>query len=130
MNQKSKIILGILLIFLLGMVCGSLLTVQVGKRTLLNVSERGTGDISLVLGRMLDRKLDLTKEQEESIASILSDGAAEVEPLRSETKAKLLVLFEKYQPLIEAELTDKQRKKMTGVTKNVRHVLTGGGDEG
>jgi Spy/CpxP family protein refolding chaperone len=101
----------ILLVFLLGTLCGVLGTHLVYKCRMDSIiGERGQQREERLVNR-LDRKLDLDARQRERVRAIVRETQQEVRQVRRQFRPQMEAVIGKAQVKISALLTAEQRKK-------------------
>jgi hypothetical protein len=115
--MKLKVYLTIALVFVLGMLCGGLLGVQIAKSRVQTLTTSSTQDLSRMVLEHLDQDLELSEEQREAIAGILGQAVDEVEPMRTETRRRALRILQKYVMQIGEELSADQRRKLDAMVE-------------
>lgn len=109
--MKSRAILGVVLVFVLGIVCGILAThLMYNYRIDSILSGREQTKEEVIVNR-LDRKLDLDDRQEEQIRTIIHETHEQIKTLRNQLRPRTEALIEKAQAKISIILTPEQRKK-------------------
>ena len=107
----KKPIIGVILVFLLGIVCGSLAThLLYNYRFESILSGRAQTKEDAIVQR-LDRKLDLDDRQEEQVRAVVHESQEEIKAARSRLRPQVEAIIEKAQVKIRAILTPEQVKK-------------------
>jgi Spy/CpxP family protein refolding chaperone len=110
MMKSRKAICGVLLVFVLGILCGLF-----ASRLLHNRLESVTGGRAQTreeqIVSRLDKRLDLTDEQEEQVRGIVHQTHEEIQALRDQLRPQTEALIEKAQARISGLLTPAQRKE-------------------
>lgn len=100
MKLKSiKPVVGLILVFILGVASGSLTTYMVGQARFETFSSDGPHRKEEILIKRLTRQLDLDNQQQEQVKSIIHETRGEIRQIR-----------QKVRPEIEARLTDSQMR--------------------
>lgn len=99
-------------LFILGVLCGILLTMGIAKKQIRSLTGSSTPEIGSVLVRLLDHKLSLTAEQEKAVREVLRESEKEVLPVRREFRTRAFGLIKDLQPRIAEELDAGQKKKL------------------
>ncbi len=121
--KNSRVILGVALVFVLGILCGALAThLLYGYRIESIISGRSQTKEEAIVKR-LDRKLDLDKRQEEQVRSIVHETQEEIKALRSQLHPRIEAIIEKAQIKINGILTPEQRKKYERLIAEHREKL-------
>jgi len=109
--KSSRAILGVVLVFLLGILCGILATHLMYKYRIDSILSGRAQTREEIIVNKLDRKLGLDKRQEEQIRTIVHDTHEEIKALRSHLRPQTEALIEKAQAKISIILTPEQRRK-------------------
>ena len=109
--KKSRPIIGVVLVFFLGILCGSLGTHLLYNYRLESVfGDRTQAREDSIVNR-LDHKLDLDDRQEEQVRAIVHETQGEIKAVRSQIRPQTEAIIEKAQVKIRAILTPGQVKK-------------------
>jgi len=109
--KKCSPIFGIVLVFLLGILCGSLAThLLYSYRMDSIVSGRGENREAALVHR-LERKLNLDERQKAQVRSIVHETHEGIMALRRQLRPQTEAVIEKSQARINAILTPEQREK-------------------
>jgi hypothetical protein len=109
--KKSRPIFGVVLVFFLGILCGSLATHLLYKYRMESIIS-GKGETrEEVLVTRLSRELKLDDRQEEQVRSIIHETHEAIKGLRSQIRPQTEADIEKAQARINAILTPEQRVK-------------------
>lgn len=109
--KSSRPIFGVVLVFILGILCGSLATHLLYKYRMDSIiSGRGQSREETIVNR-LDRKLDLDDRQEEQVRAIVHETEEEIKALRKQLRPQTEAIIAKAQARISVLLTPEQRKK-------------------
>ncbi|MEO0414142.1 MAG: hypothetical protein AAF226_04215 [Verrucomicrobiota bacterium] len=106
-------------LFLLGMGCGVLLSVAVVKHKIKTATSRDTAEFTPIVLKFLDRRLDLSKDQENSVRQVLLKGEQEVLPLRKELRRNAYGIFLGYQPQIAEHLDEDQKAELNRIIEGL-----------
>ena len=110
MKQKRPIF-GVVMVFLLGILCGSLAThLLYSCRYDSLMRGRGEAHEEMVVNR-LERKLDLDERQLPQVRAIVHETHEGITALRRQTRPQMEALFESARTRISALLTPEQREK-------------------
>ena len=109
--MKLKAYLAIALVFLLGMISGGALVVQIVKSRLQSLASSSTEEVSQIVFEMLDRDLNLSEEQRNAISGVMAEAVQEIDPIRTQMREKALKIIQKYQARIGDELSADQRQE-------------------
>jgi hypothetical protein len=108
---RSKAIIGVVLVFVLGILCGILATHLMYKYRIESIlSGRAQTREEAIVSR-LDRKLDLDDRQEEQIRTIIHETHEEIKALRNQLRPQTEALIEQAQAKISIILTPVQQNK-------------------
>lgn len=118
--MKLKVYLAIALVFLLGMLSGGLLVAQLAKSRVQTLTAGSTEDISEIVLKVLDRDLELSKEQRETVSAILTEAVEEVDPMRAEMRSRAFKVIDKYQMQIGRGLNAEQRKELEEMVGKIK----------
>jgi len=109
--KKSRPIIGVMLVFFLGILCGSLGTHLLYNYRLESVFDDRTQAREESIVNRLDHKLDLDDRQEEQVKAIVHETQEEIRAARSQIRPQIEALIVKAQVKIRAILTPEQIKK-------------------
>lgn len=121
--KNSRVILGVALVFVLGILCGALATHLLYRYRIESIisGKSQTREKSIV--NRLDRKLDLDGRQEEQVTAIVHETQEEIKALRSQFHPQMEAIIEKAQIKISGILTPEQRKKYERMIAEHREKL-------
>jgi hypothetical protein len=109
--KSGRAISGVVLVFVLGILCGILGTHLMYKYRIESIlSGRAQTREEEIVNR-LDRKLDLDKRQEEQVRTIIHETHEQIKVLRNQLRPQTDALIETAQARISAILTPGQRKR-------------------
>jgi hypothetical protein len=109
--KKCRPIIGVVLVFFLGILCGSLAThLLYNCRFESILNSRAQAREEAIVSR-LDSKLDLNDRQEEQVRAIVHETQEEIQSVRSQIRPQTEAVIEKAQVKIRAILTSEQVKK-------------------
>ncbi len=109
--EKKKPIFGIVMVFLLGILCGSLAThLFYSCRLDSFMHGRGENREEMLVNR-LEGKLNLDERQVVQVRAVVHDTHEGIEALRGQIRPQIEVLIGKSQARINAILTPEQREK-------------------
>jgi hypothetical protein len=110
MMNNRKAIAGVVVVFVLGILCGILAThLHYNYRIESIISGRGQSREEMIIKR-LDRKLHLDEQQESQIRAIVHETHRELRALRNQFRPQTEAIIEQSQARISAILTPEQRK--------------------
>ena len=111
MMKNTRAIWGVVLVFVLGVLCGVLTTHLYNNYRLESIiSGRAQTREELIIKR-LKRKLDLDEQQERQIRTIVHETHGEIRVLRNRFRPQTEAIIENSQAKISMILTPEQRKK-------------------
>lgn len=111
MNNKMKVSIGVLLVFILGILAGSFGTQAYMKyRTSRFVQSGYEARAERFLGR-LSRDLDLTAEQQAEIGTIVRESHRRLAQISQRCQPEIRGIIERDFEMIQHILTDEQREK-------------------
>lgn len=109
MMKRSRAILGVVLIFVLGVVCGGLAAnLLYNYRIESIITGKAENKEDAIVSR-LDRKLDLDDRQEEQVRAIVHETQDGIRALRATLRPETEAIIEKAQARIRTILTPGQR---------------------
>ena len=106
--KKSRPIIGVMLVFFLGILCGSLGTHLLYNYRLESVFDDRTQAREESIVNRLDHKLDLDDRQEEQVKAIVHETQEEIKSVRSQIHPQTEAIIEKAQVKIRAILKPEQ----------------------
>jgi len=109
--KSSRAILGVVLVFVLGIVCGILATHLMYNYRFESILSGRAQTREEAIVKRLDRKLDLDKRQEEQIRAIVHETHEQTKALRNQLRPQTEAIIEKAQAKISMILTPVQREK-------------------
>lgn len=109
--KSSKAIAGVVLVFVLGILCGILAThLMYNYRIESILSGRAQTREEVIVNR-LDRKLGLDKKQEKQVRAIIHETHEQIKVLRNQLRPQTETIIEKAQAKITTVLTPGQRTR-------------------
>jgi hypothetical protein len=109
--KNGRAILGVVLVFILGIICGVLVTHLLYNYRIESIlTGREQTKEEVIVGR-LDKRLDLDERQEEQVRTIIHETHEEIRALRNKLRPQTEEAIEKAQAKISIILTPEQRKK-------------------
>jgi Spy/CpxP family protein refolding chaperone len=109
--KNTKAIIGILLIFVLGIACGALL-MHMSCESRMNAFVSGKpGMREEVLLKRLSQKLDLDEQQRVAVREIIRGTQAEMKQIRQQFKPQIMQTLEKSRAEVRKILRPDQQKK-------------------
>lgn len=118
--NRLKVWVGIVLVFLLGTLAGSLATGIYFKHRIERFVKGGPPPIKVVLMKKLSHKLDLTETQRVEIEEILGQLQAKLLDLRRKRRPELDKLFHNSFGLIREKLNSEQKKRFDEIREELR----------
>jgi hypothetical protein len=118
--NKLKVWVGILLVFFLGALAGSLGTGAYLKYRIERFAKGRRPPIKMVLMKKLSHELDLTQTQRFEIEKILDELEAELHELRQKHRPELDRLFDRRFDMIKEKLNDEQKSQLDRVREELK----------
>ncbi len=118
--NKIRVWVGIVLVFLLGALAGSLATGTYFKHRIERFVKGGHPPIKVVLMKKLSHELDLTETQRFEIEEILDQLQAKLLDLRRKHQPELENLFDHSFGLIREKLNSEQKKRFDEIRAELR----------
>ena len=109
--KSKKAIFGVILVFILGILCGILATHLVYKCRFESILSGRAKSREELIVKKLNRKLNLDSRQEEQIRAIIHGTHEEMKVLRNTFRPQTEAIIERSQAKISMILTPDQRKK-------------------
>jgi hypothetical protein len=122
--NKLKVWVGIVLVFLVGALAGSLATGIYFKHRIERFAKGGRPPIKMVLMKKLSHGLDLTETQRVGIEEILDQLEIKLLDLRQKHRPELAKLFEHSFGLIREKLNSEQKKRFDEIREELRKRRT------
>jgi len=122
--NRLKVWVGIVLVFLLGALAGSLGTGIYFKHRIERFAKGGRPPIKMVLMKKLSHGLDLTETQRVGIEEILDQLEIKLLDLRQKHRPELAKLFEHSFGLIREKLNSEQKKRFDEIREELRKRRT------
>ena len=129
--KRFRSFLGIVAIFLLGMIAGGLVTLRVIEVAQRRAFEGGGGAVADLVARRISFKLRADAAQREQIRMILRDTAKDFENIREQVSPQLKESLEKAESRLRAVLRPEQQKEFDAMMQRARDTWnrrTGGGN--
>jgi Spy/CpxP family protein refolding chaperone len=126
--KNWKGIAGVLLVFLLGAICGGVATHVVNHSKAENFAGRGPEAREEMLVKRLTRQLELDSRQLELIRPIVSETHATIRQIRQQSRPQVEGVLEESQRRIAVILGPEQREKFEKIIaerKDRRHSQSG-----
>jgi len=118
--NRLKVWAGIVLVFLLGALAGSLVTGIYFKHRIERFAKGGRPPITMVLMKKLSHEIDLTETQRVEIEEILGQLQAKLLDLRRKRRPELDKLFDHSFGLIREKLNSEQKKRFDEIPEELR----------
>ncbi len=118
--NKLKVWTGIVLVFLLGALAGSLATGIYCKQTIERFARGGRPPIKMALMKKFSHDIDLTETQRAEIEEILDQLQAKLLDLKRKRRPELEKLFDHNFGLIREKLNSKQQKRFDEIREELR----------
>jgi len=109
--KSSRPIIGVVLVFVLGVLCGSLATHMLYKCRFDSILSGSALSREAGIVRRLERKLELDDGQREQVRAIVHDAQEEIKTVRSRIHPQTEAIIEKAQSKIRAILTPEQGRR-------------------
>lgn len=109
--KNWKLILGVLAVFLLGMITGAAVAKIIAKRAIEHTLEGGPPWVNEAITRRLTRELRLDTDQREAISQIIARSQGRLQEIRREVQPEIVQELETTAAAIRQELNERQRKK-------------------
>jgi len=109
--KNGKAIAGVLLVFMLGVICGGVVTHMLNRSRMEAFVGRGPEAREEMLVKRLTRQLDLDSRQLEQIRPIVHDTHASIRQVRQQWRPQVEGLLDESQRRISAILRPDQREK-------------------
>jgi len=119
-TKKLKVWAGILLVFFLGALAGSLGTSAYLKQRIERFSRGKHPSIRVVLMKKLDHELDLTDTQRVDVEKILERLETELHELRQRHRPETREVFDHSFDMIKEKLDQEQRSKLDDLREEMR----------
>ena len=112
MNNRVKVSVGILLVFVLGILAGTFGTQAYMKYRMSHFVQRGHEARAELLLERLSRNLDLTETQRAQIEKILRDSQKTLAEIGQRCRPQVSKIIENNFAMIREILTDEQKQKL------------------
>ena len=109
--KKWKAVVGIVLVFILGVVAGGLVSMKVCRH-----KRPGPPPVSAVMDK-LDKRLGLNTGQHAQVEAIIRDARGQMDSVRKETLPRIDSIMGSARDRIRAALTPEQREKFERLVK-------------
>lgn len=118
--KRWKIIAGITLIFVSGMVAGGILTGFYAKYRIKKFVHGGPPAIKKVITTRLTRVLSLSNPQKNRIEQIIGETQAELQIIRIQHEPEIQAILDKAVSRMKTELNPDQQVKLEGIYKEMK----------
>jgi hypothetical protein len=118
--KRLRSILGIVAIFVLGMIAGGLITLRVIEVAQRKAFEGGGGSVADLVARRISFRLRADAAQREQIRLILRDTAKDFESVREQIGPQLKESLEKTETRLRAVLKPEQQKEFDAMMQRAR----------
>ena len=129
--KNIRLIILILIIFLLGAVCGMVGTGAFLRSRLAHMANEGPPAVRHVIMRTLTRKLDLTAEQQQDISAIISQAQEQLAIVRTAIQPQIETIMSNSASRIQQSLQPEQEAEFERLVQRSRQkwkLLTAGPD--
>ena len=117
--SKTKAIIGVCLIFILGIITGVSLTIKLVDNRVHDLAAGGPEKLGEVIVRRLDHELRLTGEQRAKIEQIVNSNRDKIKVLREQIQPQVVKLMESSTKDIRAVLTPEQATKFDQIIARI-----------
>ena len=118
--NRLKLWTGIILIFILGALAGSLATGSLVKNRIVKFRERGPEARKTFLIEKLNRELNLTETQQVKIKQIMDQTHEKLSQLREKHRPEFHKIREQSFELMKKELNEEQKQKLDEIRKKFK----------
>lgn len=118
--KKWRIVAGVVVIFLLGSLAGSVFTRIVLRHRIEYVMRGGPRAVSEVVVKRLTRALNLDAAQQSQLVQIVDDARKEVMEVRRQTNPQMKAVLDRAQARVDAMLRPDQREKFHKIVNRRR----------
>lgn len=125
--RNYKAIAGVLLVFVLGAVCGGVVTHMVGRARMESVINGGPVAREELLIKRLTSQLDLDSSQLERIRPIVHETHTAIHQVRQQSRPQVEALLDESQRRIAAVLSPEQRVKFDKIIAERKADARNGG---
>lgn len=105
--KNWKTILGVILVFVFGMLAGGLVTGKILQRRL----RQGAPAVSEIIVRRLSVSLHLDQQQREQLRTIVGEAQQEMEAVRKQVQPQFAEVFDRAENRVREMLRPEQREK-------------------
>lgn len=118
--KKWKVIVGIALVFLLGVAAGALVTHRVYQKRFREITSGGPPAVRHFLVRVLTRQLRLTPAQQVGTDDAIHDAQKEFQVIRKEVEPRVEDILNRAKERIRQQLDVEQRAKFDQIVEQHR----------
>jgi uncharacterized protein YneF (UPF0154 family) len=118
--KKWKVIVGIALVFLLGVATGALVTHRAYQRGIKSFTEGGPTGVRSMMVKMMTRRLDLTPAQQVEVDTVVREAQREFQVIRQEVQPRAEEILDRATERIRKQLDVKQREKFERIVEQHR----------
>jgi Spy/CpxP family protein refolding chaperone len=123
--SKTKAILGVCLIFLMGMISGGAVTMKVMEHRFHHFMEEGPGGMGQMIVHRLTHDLKLDAPQHEKLKQIVESSQKEIQAVRDQLDPQIKRVMESSSTQIRAILTPEQATKFDEIAAKARQRWPG-----
>ena len=120
--KRFRSILGIVAIFVLGMIAGGLITLRIIDVAQRRAFEGGGGAVADLVARRISMRLRADSAQREQIRLILRDTAKDFDSVREQVGPQLKESLEKTENRLRAVLKPEQQKEFDAMMQRARQT--------
>lgn len=113
--KRWKSILGVLLIFLLGVLAGAAVEHRFGRQSVENILSGRRGATVDLIVRRLSRSLDLDPAQRDQVRAIVTETHRDIVEIRKPVQAQVEAAFERSRVRVRAILRPGQQEKFDSI---------------
>ncbi len=113
--KNWKAIVGVCLVFALGMVSGGLVTVRVITKRIQRIAQGGPQAVNQIIVRRLTKRLDLDSSQSGKLMDIIVDTRKDIRSAREQISPQLKQIMDDSESKVRALLNPEQQKKFDEV---------------
>lgn len=122
---KTKVWVGIFLIFFAGMCIGAVGSGLIIRHKLFAILSEGQPAVFRLISKRLTRKLDLTPAQQVKVNSTIQETQQRLAALRSRYQPEARIILAEGVAAIHQELTPEQQEKLTQLRQRMRSRFSG-----
>ena len=118
--SKTKAIIGVCLVFILGVITGVAMTARFVQKQVHRLVEGGPEELNAVIIRRLDHELQLDGEQRRQLQEIVENASTEIRDARKEIQPKLAAIRADAVAKARAILRPDQQPKFDAMVERLR----------